>query len=987
MSKTTPNGEFFSSRLERLVIVLAAAVCLLWTAMLRDVSDRALWMPQLVAPPLPDSVGARLASLTVKVADQDEAPAAGVLVRVFALVDGEAYLAKSATTGPEGEARLDALPVGEVWVIAERAGLARTSSRLVLEPGERTLTVRLERAESFEVVVVDPMQRPIRGVTVTLYGADPLPYRASTDDRGLALFEGLGPAPYAVEVTATGFDTKLIAEVGVHDSPLFVKLERLGSLEVAVVDTEGKPVPDATVLVAGSSLWPARSATTNERGTVMMSGLSHGFFDLRAEKDDRVSDSEHGVLLERGDSKRVTLTLVSGSFVTVLVTDGEADDAKPVAGADVALVEGGISSFPRYGRTGEDGKVRLGPVVGADATVSARADGFVPRSAAPLDEGQAEVRIALVRGGTLVGRVIDERDFPVDGVRLEVIGVDLSGMPIVETSAMASFREDHFAFALPGATPLIPMGELGVMPVIPDIPRELGPLVVTRAERDADGGWVSRSDGTFEVKPVTPGRVRIVARHPEYIETVSDPVDLTTGGKAELTIVMKKGGILEGRVLELDRSPVPGARIEVASSSMSADRITYAAEDGSFAFAALPLEVIVSVARPEAPDHVVEKMILEIPRDQRQEVEIILPRKREPVLVRVVDDRGYPLDRTEIHASSLSADEPLTRTLFSDDVGEAELPHARALPLRFVLLRTGKAPAVFQIERAPAVLVLTLVDALAAVGRVVDRHGSVEGAELTLMTPTGSKKVRTDAAGEFRFEELAVTEARLLVMAKGRVPLERDVVVEGDSRRPVDLGTFELDLGGSAQGRVLDANGEPVAGARVAPGRVPTYLPLGPLPPGIAATDAKGEFLLEDLPAGKTVIEAYKAGYGRELVSGIEIRAGEVNSRVEIKLYEDPEVDLTEAGTTGSLAVTLSDDMSSGRRIVVFVHVPLGGEAQRAGILGGDMLLAVNGRPIRSIEQARRAFNGPLSEDFVVELARAPDMRWLLRVRRERLRQ
>ena len=50
-------------------------------------------------------------------------------------------------------------------------------------------------------------------------------------------------------------------------------------------------------------------------------------------------------------------------------------------------------------------------------------------------------------------------------------GTDAEGMPIDETSAMIDFRADRFELSLPGPAPLIPMGELGVMPgPIPDLP-------------------------------------------------------------------------------------------------------------------------------------------------------------------------------------------------------------------------------------------------------------------------------------------------------------------------------------------------------------------------------------------------------------------------------------------------------------------------------------------------------------------------------------
>jgi membrane-associated protease RseP (regulator of RpoE activity) len=167
---------------------------------------------------------------------------------------------------------------------------------------------------------------------------------------------------------------------------------------------------------------------------------------------------------------------------------------------------------------------------------------------------------------------------------------------------------------------------------------------------------------------------------------------------------------------------------------------------------------------------------------------------------------------------------------------------------------------------------------------------------------------------------------------------------------------------------------------------VPTYLPLGPLPIGVVGTDAKGRFALSNLPPGKTELEAYKVGYGREAALDVAIRVGETTANVRIELRQDLDVEVTKINARGSLAVTLSETVHAKRRVVIFEHVPLGGEAQRAGILAGDRFISFNGTPIRSIEHARRWLNGPLSEDFVVELERGEELRWRVRVRRERVR-
>ena len=81
------------------------------------------------------------------------------------------------------------------------------------------------------------------------------------------------------------------------------------------------------------------------------------------------------------------------------------------------------------------------------------------------------MKVALVKGGSLIGRIVDTRGYAVDGATIRVVGTDLEGMPIDEDPQRSSFREAHFAASLAGPRPLVPAGELGVMPgPVPAIP-------------------------------------------------------------------------------------------------------------------------------------------------------------------------------------------------------------------------------------------------------------------------------------------------------------------------------------------------------------------------------------------------------------------------------------------------------------------------------------------------------------------------------------
>ena len=207
------------------------------------------------------------------------------------------------------------------------------------------------------------------------------------------------------------------------------------------------------------------------------------------------------------------LALAPGVMVTAHVVDAATDE--DVRDARLTLAESGLSPFPIEGVTDKRGRVVLGPIVRGPATLSARADGFVPKAALSLDEAaSSEVKIALARGGVLIGKITDARGYAVDGATIRVIGTDLEGMPIDEDPSRMSFREAHFTAQLKGPSPLLPAGELGVMPgPVPAIPH--GPAVglsfggsappgasVTSRTVQADP-WVSGRDGTFRATPVT----------------------------------------------------------------------------------------------------------------------------------------------------------------------------------------------------------------------------------------------------------------------------------------------------------------------------------------------------------------------------------------------------------------------------------------------------------------------------------------------------
>jgi hypothetical protein len=969
-------------RVDRILVILSALVCLVLIGSLRDTRSRLLVNGRAEVPPVPDSVTLRPGKVLVTVENDDGAPLASVSVRVLSMSDDRAYLAGAARTDARGMAQVGSLPAGETWILAEGEGTARGSTRAVLDAEPREIKLRLERAQSLRVAVTDDAGAIVADASVQVASGDPLPFAQATDKGGQAVFSRLGRPPWSVQVHAAGFEAATQSVPKAVTEPVKIALRRLGFIDVNVVAVDGSPIAAATVLVAGSALWPARRTYTDVGGHAKIADLPRGIYDFRAIRGDLVSAGETSASLGRGESKSVTLTLTRGRRVAVRVLDGEEEGASPVASASLVLAEGGLSSFPLEGKTDAQGAASLGPIGPGDAFLSAQAEGFVPRTGVAVPIGASpQVRIALARGATLVGDVVDARGYPVDGASIEVVGNTPSGEPIDESPERAAFRMAHFSWALTGPRDLVPAGELGVVRgPIPGIPR------VGSAPRPSAAiePWVTRDDGSFRAFPIPPGRVRALVRHPAYVEGASDMVELAPAGERRVRIVLRSGGSLEGRVLDDRRQPLSGARVDVAATKGSLQRTTFSAKDGTFAFAALPGDIVVSVGRPEAMDDIAIRTNVTIKEGERKEIELVVPGARDPITVEVVDESGAGVDGAQVALSSLAADAPLRKTLFTGRDGRAVFGDAAGLPVRVSVSRRGLAPQVKDVASAPATLRLTLAGGIRVSGTVTTRRGRdrLDGAEVTLFAPSGPIRARTDRDGAFQLEDVPPGVMRLAAAHPGLAKVEQSVRVEPPAHadRTIQLEPIDLAEGGIVEGQVVDGRGDPVAGARVATGLIPTPLPAGKLPPGVVLTNRHGEFKIEELPEGDVIIEAYAPDRGRGRASA-RVAAGRTTDRVRIALGAAEGDPTLETSSAAGVAVSLDDKGGVGVRVA---SVASGSEAERAGLLVGDRVVAVDGQRVSSAKEARARLSGPSGDDVLVEIVREKESH-KLRVSREKL--
>jgi len=482
---------------------------------------------------------------------------------------------------------------------------------------------------------------------------------------------------------------------------------------------------------------------------------------------------------------------------------------------------------------------------------------------------------------------------------------------------------------------------------------------------------VTRFDGTFSVRPVTPGRVRALVRHPAYVEGLSEAVTLAPGGEARVLVTLYAGGSLEGRVVDENKRPVGGARIDLVAIRGTLERSTVSADDGSFAFAAVPSEVALSVARPDDSGSIALREEVRVAEGEKKRIELVLPSLRGSVNVRVRDARGTAVETAQVSVSSVDPKAPLRRTSFTDSDGKAAIADAAGISIRVLVEAPGFARTEQHFERAPETLEIVLRRGVIVEGRVTAVRGrrAVEGATVSVISEGTRKAALTDAHGVYRLRDVAPGSVRVLVEHPEYANAELTTRVEEPARedRPFELAAVDLEEAAEVSGRVLDPQSRPVAGARVAVGVAPAYLPVGALPAGVAVSDGGGRFVLRGVRPGKVEIEAYAADFGRGSVIA-SVQAGRTTRDVDIKLPGERAAD--EPATSGGLALTLGERGDPPDVEVVIVHVAPGSEAERAGVAAGDVIVSIDGRAVQDMKEARARLGGPVSSEVVLALER-----------------
>ena len=86
-----------------------------------------------------------------------------------------------------------------------------------------------------------------------------------------------------------------------------------------VLDSDGKPVANASVMCETSSGMKPRVVHTDRKGNFFVTGLKQESYDLRASRNGAYSDWERNIPLRKSQTKTVTLQLLNGNTATSAV--------------------------------------------------------------------------------------------------------------------------------------------------------------------------------------------------------------------------------------------------------------------------------------------------------------------------------------------------------------------------------------------------------------------------------------------------------------------------------------------------------------------------------------------------------------------------------------------------------------------------------------------------------------------------------------------
>lgn len=822
-----------------------------------------------------------------------------------------------ALSADDGAFRLDGLSPGTPY------RLTATATGYV--PGERPFAgVEAEGQEGFEIVlvpgavafgrVVDADEEPVAGARVVLT-PDPegslltrlralvntrrYTRRAVSGDDGRFELADLPAGRFSLAVSASGHAAAVVAGIELPEGEREVDLGTVlladgAAIEGRVTDGERRPIAGATVswrtesgnLEVGSI---ADGTVTSDRdGRFRIADLEPGLrFDLSVQGDGFARRTVHGVEPPTGEP--LTVVLEPAARLAGVVVDGL---GAPVADAWLVAHSrgGGPQGTAQSGTTDATGGFEIGELPPGEARVEVRAQGFQPFEE-PIGEISAgevrsDLRLELVRGATVSGRVTDAGGEPLAGVDVQLAVVDYNEHGVGHR-AWTDAAGRYLLEGVPAGRLSVAAEQTGYLPAVSDLDVLPGDnrldfqldRGLTVAGRVVDDGGAAvpdaevrlgaglalffgtavttGADGRFELAGIAPGTHAVSASKEGYAEATLDGLEIAAPVD-DLLLVLSHGTALFGSVYGVDPDSLAGVRITASPNGRLAlprsSRVDYR---GAYRVEGLAAGSWTVTAAIESGRQAVEEVTIGA-GEREVRLDLDLGGDGHAVAGRILLG-GRPLAGARVSLDG--RDRPSSAVASSDQEGRFRFAGLSSGSYNLAVIdRSTFAVVDSRRIEVDGDLELQLdVAGSEITGRVVDGETGAPLAGVAVRLEATGHEIRlpfhpratTDEAGHFLFRRVAAGDYRLRAEEDGYAPAAATLSLADGL--PAD--GVELKLA-PTRGLTLDVRsslGSPPAQVRVA------ALPPGPLPPGAPpvavfsgreATGENGRVHLDRLPPG-----------------------------------------------------------------------------------------------------------------------------------------
>ncbi|MCU0864952.1 MAG: carboxypeptidase-like regulatory domain-containing protein [Planctomycetes bacterium] len=508
-------------------------------------------------------------------------------------------------SGADGRFELLGLPAGRVFLDGRSDGwFVRTPGTAALAIGQIRDGIELRASPGGRVrgVVIGADGGPAAGAHVSvrpglnsfLGQITDRQYRwleTTTDEQGRFDLPGV-PAGQGYTVSASAPSIALEEVHGIEvrqgqTSEVLVRGHQGAIVGGVVLGADGQPLAGANVAmiyldisrVLFSADGRSEPVTTDAEGRFRLEHVAAGRVAFVAAATDLApSNIEELAVVDGGVYEDLVLQLGEGATITGLVVD---DRDQPVAGAAVELRPFERPNDPQFlkmmlkvrrveASTDADGRFTAKGLTGERLIVQAQKTGYTTavRWGVKLDEQALVIKVqrgAVVRGKVMVGEQpltrfrVDTRSTEIPAVA-EANGGEAKAEP---TAGAATPRRERPATDGNSGASWTGGGRRGGGRQGTQQLAE-GTNMMDRGMNGLDGNWreIQSADGTFELRGIPPGRIRVRVRAEGHLEPAAQEIDLQPAQQSDVLVFAVSVGLpVRGRVVDENGKPVSDAQV------------------------------------------------------------------------------------------------------------------------------------------------------------------------------------------------------------------------------------------------------------------------------------------------------------------------------------------------------------------------------------------------------------------------------------------